>query len=182
MNKIHRNYWRAFNRIGNERLHLNGFTFDMLPEQSESLSLFRIKLIRGNEQYLLSFSSHHLDLQDGVTIEKEGQFLEGLYGYTDESIKKMIDDICKPHYRDEDPLYSIRWTDFITEEPRSLIIWGNVDKTDSRGYYTCLINNQSMVITSFNGEWIDNNGVDNALAAKLGRLLESCDFLQELNK
>ncbi|TCD11007.1 hypothetical protein EZ449_05770 [Pedobacter frigidisoli] len=46
MNKIHRNYWTAFNRIGNETLHQNGFSFDMLPEQSESLSLFRINSLK----------------------------------------------------------------------------------------------------------------------------------------
>jgi hypothetical protein len=105
MNEVHRNYWTAFNRVGNETLHQHGFSFEMMPEQSESPSLFRIKLNRGKDHYLLSFSSHHLDFQDGVTIEKDGQLVlpppelkrngQGLYGYTDQSIKKMIDDLCR---------------------------------------------------------------------------------------
>ncbi len=38
---------------------------------------------------------------------------------------------------DEEPLYSISWTDFITKEPRGFKVWGSVDKTDSQVYYTC---------------------------------------------
>lgn len=81
---------------------------------------------------------------------------------------------------DEEPLYSISWTDFITEEPRSLKIWGNVDKTDSQVYYTCLLNSQTIVVTMVNDQWIDNSGKDTALAIKLGSLLESCNFLLKI--
>ena len=80
---------------------------------------------------------------------------------------------------DKEPLYSISWTDFITEEPRSLKIWGDVDKTDSQVYYTCLVNGQTIVITNVNGQWADNGGEEQDLATKLGRLLESCNFLLE---
>ncbi len=56
---------------------------------------------------------------------------------------------------DEEPLNSINWPDFITEEPRSLKIWGNVDKTDSQVYYTCLLNSQTIVVTKVNDHgWI----------------------------
>lgn len=82
---------------------------------------------------------------------------------------------------DQKPLYSIIWTDFITDEPRSLKIYGNVDKTDSQIYYTCLINDKIIVITNLDGQWIDNGGRDNELAAKLGCLLNSCDFLLKIN-
>ena len=105
MDDVHRHYWKAFNRVGNETLHQHGFSFKLLPEQAQSPSLFRIKLYREDHQYLLSFSSHHLDLQDGVSIEKNGQLVlpppelkrigQGLYGYTDQSIKEMIDDLCR---------------------------------------------------------------------------------------
>ncbi|MGY3211812.1 hypothetical protein [Mucilaginibacter sp. HD30] len=83
---------------------------------------------------------------------------------------------------DEGPLYSISWTDFITEEPRSLKIWGNVDKTDSQVYYTCLLDSQTIVITNSNGQWVDNGGKENAMAVNLGRLLESCDFLLKIGE
>ena len=55
---------------------------------------------------------------------------------------------------DEKPFYSISWTDFITEEFRGLKVWGNVDKTDSQVYYTCLLNNQTIVVTKVDGQWI----------------------------
>ncbi len=77
----------------------------------------------------------------------------------------------------EEPLYSISWTDFIIEEPRNLKIWGNVDKTDSQVYYTCLLNSQTIVITKLDGQWIENNGKETTLAVDLGHLLESCNFL-----
>ena len=80
----------------------------------------------------------------------------------------------------EKPLYSIDWIDFISDQPRNLKIWGNVDKTDSQVYYTCLVNGQTSVITNFNGKWVENGGKDPALAANLGRLLESCDFLLKI--
>ena len=83
---------------------------------------------------------------------------------------------------DQEPLYTINWTNFIKNKPCSLKIWGNVDKTDSQVYYTCLINDQSITITNFDGQWVDNRGRDNELAVKLGRLLDSCDFLLEINK
>lgn len=102
---VHRDYWRAFNRVGNETLHQHGFSFELLPEQAGSPTSFRIKLNREGHQYLLSFSSHHLDFQDGVSIEEDGQLLlpppelkrtgQGLYGYSDKSIKEMIDDLCR---------------------------------------------------------------------------------------
>lgn len=105
MNEVHRDYWEAFNRVGNETLHQHGFSFELLPEQAGSPTLFKIKLNREDHQYLLSFSSHHLDFQDGVSIEEDGQLVlppqelkkigQGLYGYTDQSIKKMIDDLCR---------------------------------------------------------------------------------------
>jgi len=83
---------------------------------------------------------------------------------------------------DQKHLYSIDWTDFITDKPCNLKIWGNVDKTDIQVYYTCLINSQQLVITNFDGLWIDNSGRDNELAVKLGHLLESCNFLLKINK
>ena len=105
MNDVHRDYWEAFNRVGYKTLQQHGFYFELLPEQSESPTLFRIKLNRESHQYLLSFSSHHLDFQDGVSIEEDGRLVlpppelkrigEGLYGYTDQSIKEMIDDLCR---------------------------------------------------------------------------------------
>lgn len=105
MDKVHGDYWKAFNRVGNETLHRHGFSFELLPEQSGSPTLFRIVLNRQGHQYVLSFSSHHLDFQDGVGIEKDGQLVlpppelkrtgQGLYGYTDQSIKDMIDDLCR---------------------------------------------------------------------------------------
>jgi|SRR6187402_3915938 len=104
MEDLHRSYWEKFNRVGNETLHLYGFSFELLPDKPGSPTQFRIKLYKGSDQYLLSFSSHHLDFQDGVTIEKNGQLVlpppelygivQGLYGYTDQSIKEMIDDLC----------------------------------------------------------------------------------------
>ncbi len=81
---------------------------------------------------------------------------------------------------DENPLYSISRTDFITEEPLSLKIWGNVDKTDSQVYYTCVLNGETMVITKFDSHWVDNGGKENAMAVNLGRLLESCDCLLKI--
>ena len=105
MNDVHRNYWEAFNRVGNETLKKHGFSFELLPEQTQSPTLFRIKFNREGHQYLLSFSSHHLDFQDGVSIEEDGQLVlpppelkricQGLYGYSDKSIKEMIDDLCR---------------------------------------------------------------------------------------
>ena len=105
MNDVHRNYWEAFNRIGSETLKQNGFSFELLPEQAESPTSFRIKLRREGQKYLVSFSSHHLDFQDGVSIEEGGQLVlptaeqrsvgQGLYGYTDQSIKEMIDNLCQ---------------------------------------------------------------------------------------
>ncbi len=83
---------------------------------------------------------------------------------------------------DQKPLYTINWTDFISDRDCSLRIWGNVDKTDSQVYYSCSINQQNIVITNFDGRWIDNSGKDNALAAKLGHLLDGCDFLLEMGK
>jgi len=80
----------------------------------------------------------------------------------------------------EEPLYSISWTDFITKKLRSLKVWGNVDKTDSQVYYTCLINGQTSVITKFDGQWIDGKGEESPMAVNLGRLLESCDFLLKI--
>ena len=192
MDKVHRDYWQAFNHVGNETLHQHGFSFELLPEREGSPTLFRIKLNRQGHQYLLSFSSHHLDFQEGVSIEEDGRLVlpapelkrigEGLYGYTDQSIKRMIDDLCrlKTNLMDEEPLYSISWTDFITKEPRSLKIWGNVDKTDSQVYYTCLLNSQTIVVTNVNYQWMDNSGKENAMAVNLGRLLESCDFLLKI--
>jgi hypothetical protein len=81
---------------------------------------------------------------------------------------------------EQKPLYSISWTDFITREPCILKVWGNVDKIEGHVYYTCLFNIQSIVVFNFNGQWLDNSGKDNELAAKLGRLLDSCGFLLEL--
>lgn len=65
---------------------------------------------------------------------------------------------------DEEPLYSISWTDFITEEPRNLKIWDNVDKTGNQVYYTCLVHGQTVVVTKVNDQWTDNSGKDTALA------------------
>ncbi|MFD1256928.1 hypothetical protein ACFQ3S_08980 [Mucilaginibacter terrae] len=105
MNEVHRDYWDAFNRVGGETLHKHGFSFELLPEQAGSPTLFRIELDRRSHKYILSFSSHHVDFQDGVRIEEDGQLVlpppelkrigEGLYGYTDQSIKRMIDDLCR---------------------------------------------------------------------------------------
>ena len=105
MDKVHGDYWQAFKRVGNDTLHQHGFAFELLPEKAGSPTLFRIKLNRQRHQYLLSFSSHHLDFQDGVSIEEEGQLVlpppelkkigQGLYGYTDQSIKRTIDDLCR---------------------------------------------------------------------------------------
>ncbi len=105
MDKLHRDYWQAFNRVGNETLLQHGFSIELLPEKAVSPMLFRIILNRQGHQYLLSFSSHHLDFQDGVSIEEDGQLVlplperkrngQGLYGYTDQSIKEMIDDLCR---------------------------------------------------------------------------------------
>ncbi|WP_374950746.1 hypothetical protein [Mucilaginibacter sp.] len=105
MDKVHRDYWQAFNRVGNETLHQQGFSFELLPEKAGSPTLFRILLNRQGHRYLLSFSSHHLDFQDGVSIEEDRQLVlpppklkrigQGLYGYTDQSIKEMIDDLCR---------------------------------------------------------------------------------------
>ena len=102
---VHRNYWEAFNRVGNETLKQYGFSFELLPEQAKSPTSFRIKLNREGHQYLLSFSSHHLDFQDGVSIEEDGQLVlpppelkmigQGLYGYSDQSIEETIDDLCR---------------------------------------------------------------------------------------
>lgn len=105
MNDVHRDYFEAFNRVGNETLKQHGFSFELLPEQAESPTLFRIKLNKDGHQYLLSFSSHHLNFQDGVSIEEDGQLVlpppelksagQGFYGYSDKSIKEMVDDLCQ---------------------------------------------------------------------------------------
>lgn len=81
---------------------------------------------------------------------------------------------------DQKPLYTVNWTDFVSDQDRSLKIWGNVDKTDSQVYYTCYVNQQQIVITNFDGRWMDNSGKDNELANKLGRLLDGCEFLLSL--
>ncbi|EHQ30747.1 hypothetical protein [Mucilaginibacter paludis] len=83
---------------------------------------------------------------------------------------------------EQKPLYAVNWRDFISDEDRSLKIWGNVDKTDSQVYYTCAVNQQQIVITNFDGRWIDNSGKDHELAAKLGRLIDGCEFLLALKK
>ncbi len=80
------------------------------------------------------------------------------------------------------PLYTLNWRDFISDMDRSLKVWGNVDKIDSQVYYTCIIDQQQVVITNFDGRWMDNSGRDNELAGKLGHLLDSCEFLLSLNK
>jgi hypothetical protein len=82
---------------------------------------------------------------------------------------------------DQEPLYSITWTDFITDKPCSLKIWGNVDKIEGRVYYTCLVNSLKIVITNNDGQWVDNTSRDNELANKLGRLLDSCGFLLDID-
>jgi hypothetical protein len=105
MNNVHRDYWEAFNRLGKEKLGLHGFSFELLPDAPKQPTLFRIKLTKGSRKFLLSFSSHHLDFQDGVAIKETGQPLlpppelkrmgKGLYGYTDNTISEMIDDLCR---------------------------------------------------------------------------------------
>jgi hypothetical protein len=104
MNEIQRTYWDAFNQLGNEKLHQYGFTFELLPAYQGLSELFRIRLTRHNREYLLSFSTHHLDFQDGVKVVEEGNLVlpppelysigEGLYGYTDQSIKDLLNDLC----------------------------------------------------------------------------------------
>ncbi|WP_374951874.1 hypothetical protein [Mucilaginibacter sp.] len=81
---------------------------------------------------------------------------------------------------DQKPLFTVNWTDFIARKDRSLKIWGNVDKTDSQVYYTCVIDQRQMVITNFDGRWVDNSGKDNELAGKLGHLLDGYEFLLDL--
>ena len=77
----------------------------------------------------------------------------------------------------QQPLFTISWNEFISDKKCTLRIFGNVDKTDDQVYYSCYFDHKSIVITRYEGRWIDNSGADNDLAAKLGALLDNSDFL-----
>ena len=81
---------------------------------------------------------------------------------------------------EKEPLFSINWTNSVTNEICCLQICGSINKID-QVVYSCSLNNQIIEITNIEGRWIDYNGRDDKLASKLGLLLISCDFLLEAN-
>ena len=81
---------------------------------------------------------------------------------------------------EEEKLFSISWTNSDNSEDCNLRIYGIVDKMDQI-YYKCLLNREIIMIKNDEGRWINTNGKDNELAAKLGKLISSCDFLLETN-
>ncbi|MGY4385167.1 hypothetical protein ACVWYN_002203 [Pedobacter sp. UYP24] len=111
MNKIKQDYLTAFERLARSKLEHNGYVFKFLPEEVESSSGFRILISKNGDEYLLFFSTHHLDLSDGVMVCKTDDrkihydriVLPSLplnknqdfrYGYSDDEIERITADIC----------------------------------------------------------------------------------------
>ncbi|EHQ25964.1 hypothetical protein Mucpa_1810 [Mucilaginibacter paludis DSM 18603] len=103
-------YLTDFERIGKEALTNCGFTYEMLPAAPHFPEGFEMLLKKGSINYLLSFSTHHLDFSDGVMVclspdqkihyefrvlpPPGKDFAENRYGYNDKEIERLVRDIC----------------------------------------------------------------------------------------
>lgn len=103
-------YLAAFERIGKEKLSNCGYSYEMLPAAPRFPEGFQMLLKKGAVEYLLFFSTHHLDFSDGVMvclspdrkIRYELRVLpdplknveENRYGYSDHEIERIVHDIC----------------------------------------------------------------------------------------
>jgi hypothetical protein len=95
-------YWEAFQKLGKEKLWSAGITFELMSMSGQLL----VKLNKNGESYLLFFSMHHLDFNDGVMIcwstDDEIHFdhrvlpakgTDDRYGYSTAEIERLISDL-----------------------------------------------------------------------------------------
>ena len=69
MEEIKQVYLSNFERIGKEMLSKNGFSYEFMTQRSLSES-FYLLLKKDENEYLLTFSTHHLDWSGGVMVCK----------------------------------------------------------------------------------------------------------------
>ncbi|MGY4537856.1 hypothetical protein ACVW0P_002275 [Mucilaginibacter sp. UYNi724] len=95
-------YWETFQELGREKLRSAGIKFELLLASDRLL----VKLNKNGENYLLFFSTHHLDFSDGVMVcrSNDGKIhfdqrvlpAEGTndrYGYSTAEIERLISDL-----------------------------------------------------------------------------------------
>lgn len=74
----------------------------------------------------------------------------------------------------DEPLFTITRADMFKGN-QTLRIYSGLDKIEDQIYYTFKFADRQIVITQYNGEWIDLGGKDPKEANRLGMLLEKLD-------
>lgn len=80
-----------------------------------------------------------------------------------------------------DPLYTITKAD-IFDDKQTLCIYNGLDKIENQVYYTFQFADRNVVITQYDGQWVDLGGKNPKEANRLGLLLEHLDSVYHPEK
>ena len=81
----------------------------------------------------------------------------------------------------DDPLYTITKAG-IFDNKRTLYVYNGLDKIEDQVYYTFKFDNRNVVITQYDGQWVDLGGQNPKEAQRLGLLIEHLDAVYHPEK
>ena len=81
----------------------------------------------------------------------------------------------------DDPLYTITKAD-IFDGKQTFCIYNGLDKVENQVYYTFKFDDRNVVITQYDGQWVDLSGKNIKEAQRLGLLIEHLDAVYHPEK